>query len=68
LNVGRVKSAVMGLVNERTLANQNHQKSFYYDVYGQFECGENRIKAKYNTKESDQVDDKKRLISAPNAS
>ncbi|AMF97011.1 DNA topoisomerase III [Vibrio harveyi] len=68
LNVGRVKSAVMGLVNERTLANQNHQKSFYYDVYAQFECGENRIKAKYNTKESDQVDDKKRLISASNAS
>ncbi|HHJ0997637.1 TPA: DNA topoisomerase, partial [Escherichia coli] len=32
LNVGRVQSAVLGLVNQRTLANQNHTESFYYDV------------------------------------
>jgi DNA topoisomerase-3 len=28
LNVGRVQSAVLGLVNMRTLANQNHTESF----------------------------------------
>ncbi|MGR5298463.1 DNA topoisomerase III [Vibrio mediterranei] len=68
LNVGRVQSAVLGLVNERTLANQNHRESFYYDVYASFDCDGHPIKAKYNPTDNDQVDDKKRLISESNAS
>ncbi|PCD85918.1 DNA topoisomerase 3 [Vibrio mediterranei] len=67
LNVGRVQSAVLGLVNERTLANQNHRESFYYDVYANFDCDGHLIKAKYNPTDNDQVDDKKRLISESNA-
>ncbi|EHK7406852.1 DNA topoisomerase 3 [Vibrio parahaemolyticus] len=67
LNVGRVQSAVLGLVNSRTLANQNHQASFYYEVFADIAIHGHTIHAKYQTKESDQIDEKNRLISEPNA-
>lgn len=67
LNVGRVQSAVMGLVNIRTLANSNHQSSFYYDVYADISIYGHNINAKYQAKESDQIDEKNRIISEPNA-
>ncbi|HFK8865050.1 TPA: DNA topoisomerase, partial [Escherichia coli] len=60
LNVGRVQSAVLGLVNMRTLANQNHTESFYYDVFASLKMNGNHIKAKYQTTDGDQIDDKKR--------
>jgi DNA topoisomerase-3 len=63
LSVGRVQSAVLGLVNLRTLANQNHAESFYYDIYATLAMNGNQVKAKYQTIDSDQIDDKKRLIS-----
>ncbi|ECG3146335.1 type IA DNA topoisomerase [Salmonella enterica subsp. enterica serovar Weybridge] len=65
LNVGRVQSAVMGMINLRTLANQNHTESYYYDVFATLNIGDNVIKAKYLTTDSDQTDEKKRLISEP---
>ncbi len=67
LNVGRVQSAVLGLVNMRTLANQNHSESFYYDVFASLSMNGNQVKAKYQTTESDQIDDKNRLISEAQA-
>lgn len=67
LNVGRVQSAVLGLVNMRTLANQNHSESFYYDVSALLSMNGNQVKAKYLTTESDQIDDKNRLISEAQA-
>ncbi|HBK6223152.1 TPA: DNA topoisomerase III, partial [Raoultella ornithinolytica] len=67
LNVGRVQSAVLGLVNMRTLANQNHTESFYYDVFASLSMNGNHIKAKYQTTDGDQIDDKKRLISEAQA-
>lgn len=67
LTVGRVQSAVLGLVNLRTLANQNHAESFYYDVESWFLVNGKHVKAKYQTTESDQIDEKKRLISAAQA-
>ncbi|PMT78943.1 DNA topoisomerase III, partial [Vibrio parahaemolyticus] len=67
LNVGRVQSAVLGLVNSGTLANQNHQASFYYEVFADIAIHGHAIHAKYQTKESDQIDEKNRLISEPNA-
>ncbi|WP_340617386.1 type IA DNA topoisomerase [Xenorhabdus entomophaga] len=63
LNVGRVQSAVLGLVNMRTLANQNHNESFYYDIYASIQVNGHRIKAKYQTTDNNQIDDKRRLIS-----
>lgn len=67
LNVGRVQSAVLGLVNERTLANQNHTESYYYDVFATLAVNGHPIKAKYQTTDSDQIDEKKRLISEAQA-
>ncbi|KFK62271.1 DNA topoisomerase III, partial [Vibrio vulnificus] len=32
LNIGRGITAMIGMINERTLANQNHQKSVYYEL------------------------------------
>ncbi|MBW5840010.1 type IA DNA topoisomerase [Yersinia enterocolitica] len=63
LNVGRVQSAVLGLINLRTLANQNHAESFYYDIFATLAINEHHVKVKYQTTDSDQVDEKKRLIS-----
>lgn len=59
LNIGRVISAILGLVNSRTIANQHHTSSFYFDVFGSFNDISN---AKYQTKESDNIDEKKRLV------
>ncbi|WP_330569190.1 DNA topoisomerase, partial [Clostridioides difficile] len=67
LNVGRVQSAVLGLVNMRTLANQNHNESFYYDIYALIEMNGHQVKAKYQTTDNDQIDDKRRLISEAQA-
>lgn len=67
LNVGRVQSAVLGLVNQRTLANQNHTESFYYDVEASISIDGQNIKAKYQPTEADQIDEKKRLISEAQA-
>lgn len=67
LNVGRVQSAVLGLVNVRTLANQNHSESFYYDVFASLSMNGNQVKAKYQTTDSDQIDEKNRLISEAQA-
>lgn len=63
LNVGRVQSAVLGLVNLRTLANQNHTESYYYDVFASLDLNGLAVRAKYQTTDADQVDEKKRLIS-----
>lgn len=67
LNVGRVQSAVLGLVNQRTLANQNHTESFYYDVEAAILIDGQTIKARYLPTEADQIDEKKRLISEAQA-
>lgn len=67
LNVGRVQSATLGLINQRTLANQNHNVSYYYDVFSGLAFNGDIVKAKYQVVESDQVDEKKRLISEAQA-
>lgn len=67
LSVGRVQSAVLGLVNSRTLANQNHTVSYFYDVIANLDFNGNAISAKYQTKEDDQTDEKGRLISKAQA-
>ena len=67
LNVGRVQSAVYGLINQRTLANQSHIESFYYDALGDFSYSNGSITAKYQPTDNDIVDEKKRIIEASNA-
>ena len=63
LNVGRVQTAVLGLINNRTLANLNHSESFYYVLSGSFSFSKGSIHAKYLPGEDDNVDEKKRLTS-----
>lgn len=65
--IGRVQTAVMGLVNSRTLLNQNHNESFYYDINSKFQVGSNSFNGKYQTTEKDAVDEKGRIIEEDNA-
>ncbi|GIU48824.1 DNA topoisomerase [Shewanella sairae] len=67
LSIGRVQTVVLGMVNERTLANQNHKESFYYDVVGTFNVNNGQVQAKYQTTPNDDIDDKKRLINESEA-
>ena len=67
LNVGRVQSAVLGLINSRTLVNQNHKESFFYDVSGLFKTEQGDFLAKYQSTDKDIIDDKNRIIEESNA-
>jgi DNA topoisomerase-3 len=67
LNVGRVQSAVLGLVNSRTLINQEHQESFYYDVIAKLNFVGGEFSAKYQPTAKDNVDEKNRIIEESNA-
>ena len=64
LNIGRVITAIIGMINERTLANQHHQKSYYYELFGQFDLGGHTIKAKLLPSEAFELDEKGRMISS----
>lgn len=64
LNVGRVISTLIGMVNSVTLANQNHVKSKYYELFGFFNVDSNAIKAKLVVDESFERDEKGRLTSS----
>ncbi|EIA0806487.1 DNA topoisomerase III [Vibrio vulnificus] len=64
LNIGRVITAMIGMINERTLANQNHQKSFYYELFGHFSVAGNTIKAKLIPDEHFELDEQGRMISS----
>lgn len=61
LNVGRVQTAILGLVVNRDRANASHQKEYYFEVVGKFEFSKLSFPAKYIPSESAPVDDKKRL-------
>jgi DNA topoisomerase-3 len=67
LTCGRVTSAVIGLINSRTLANLNHQESFYYDLVGRFSLNDNEFTAKYQPTDKDITDEKNRIIDKNNA-
>ncbi len=64
LNIGRVITAMIGMINERTLANLNHQKSFYYELFGHFELDGHRLQGKLIPGDEFELDDKRRMISS----
>ncbi|MGL6316661.1 DNA topoisomerase 3 [Vibrio sp. WXL103] len=64
LNIGRVITTLIGLVNVRTLANQNHTKSYYYELVGQFKMGDHELKAKLVPDDSFDLDERRRMISS----
>ncbi|EOO0394637.1 DNA topoisomerase, partial [Escherichia coli] len=47
LSVGRVQTPVLGLIVNRTRANQNHKSSFYYTMTGVFQRGADVIRANW---------------------
>ncbi|MGF1832005.1 DNA topoisomerase 3 [Photobacterium angustum] len=63
LNIGRVITTLIGMVNERTLANERHVKSFYYDVTGHMQINDQDITAKLQPHDDIDMDEKNRFIS-----
>lgn len=60
--IGRVQTVVLGMINERTLANQSHTESFFYHVYADFSFDSGTVKARYLPTESNDVDEQNRLL------
>ncbi|ELV7517777.1 topoisomerase DNA-binding C4 zinc finger domain-containing protein [Photobacterium damselae] len=65
--IGRVQTVTLGMVNDRTLANQNHKESYFYNVYAQFGFNGQFVKAQYLPTDNDNIDEQKRLIDASEA-
>jgi DNA topoisomerase III len=62
LSVGRVQTPILGLVVRRCRLNASHQKSFYYSVTGDFDIQGLNFNGRYLVKDTDTVDEKKRLL------
>ncbi|MFU8797083.1 MAG: DNA topoisomerase 3 [Gammaproteobacteria bacterium] len=63
LHVGRVQTPIIGLVVRRDRLFESHLENYYYNVTGQFHIKEKIFNARYQSTESDPVDEKGRLIS-----
>ncbi|EFH6853803.1 DNA topoisomerase III [Escherichia coli] len=61
LSVGRVQTPVLGLIVNRTRANQNHKSSFYYTMTGVFQRGADVIRANWKPGEFAPLTDRKLL-------
>ncbi|HGU7961290.1 TPA: DNA topoisomerase 3 [Escherichia coli] len=64
LSVGRVQTPVLGLIVNRTRANQNHKSSFYYTMTGVFQRGADVIRANWKPGEFAPLTDRKLLDKA----
>ena len=64
LSVGRVQTPVLGLIVNRTRANQNHKSSFYYTMTGLFQRGADVIRANWKPGEFAPLTDRKLLDKA----
>lgn len=67
LSIGRVQTVCLGMVNERTLANQNHEASFYYNLVASMSFKGDFLKARYVPTESNDIDEHNRLVSESEA-
>jgi len=61
LSVGRVQTAILGMVVRRTREHRNHQKAFYYTVTGEFGIGGIAFAARYQPTPNDSLDSEGRL-------
>jgi len=64
LSVGRVQTAIVGLVVRRDRENASHTKAYYYNVGATFQFGDVTFPARYQVVDGDPVDDKNRLVSS----
>lgn len=61
LSVGRVQTALLGLIVRRYRDNKSHASSFYYTLTGEFTASNGQVLAGWKMSEHAPVDDKKRL-------
>lgn len=63
LNIGRVQTALRGLVVRRDREFESHSKAYYYTVSGEFDFNNQSFKANYKVNPAtDPVDEKNRII------
>lgn len=62
LTVGRVQTPVLGLVVRRCRENASHVKSYFYTGSAEFEVNNIIYKGRYIIKDTDEKDDKGRLV------
>lgn len=62
LTVGRVQTPVLGLVVRRCRANASHVKSYFFTGGAEFEVNSVTYKGRYINRDTDEKDDKGRLI------
>ena len=62
ISIGRVQSAILGLVVRRDREHASHKKAFYYNVFGDFVIDSNVFSAKFLPTDKQSTDDKNRLI------
>ncbi|KOA68714.1 type IA DNA topoisomerase [Pantoea sp. CFSAN033090] len=63
ISIGRVQTAVLALIVNRTLINKSHVASFYYEIYGDMNVQGKTVKAKFVLPDDTDipVDNKKRI-------
>ncbi|EPN0316302.1 DNA topoisomerase [Vibrio vulnificus] len=61
LGVGRVQTVCLGMINERTLANQNHKESFIYSIVTDIDVNNQKVKARFIPTDRNNVDEQGRL-------
>ena len=62
ISIGRVQSAVLGLVVRRCREHASHKKAFYYNLLGKFIIDNTIFSAKFIPTDLQKKDDKNRLI------
>lgn len=62
LSLGRVQTAILGMVVRRDLEHEAHVKSYFYTVSGEFSISGIQLPAKYVVKDTDPIDEDKRLV------
>lgn len=63
LSIGRVQTPILGLVVRRDLEHESHSKSYFYTLAGEFNFNGIKFQAKLKVLDTDEVDDKNRIIS-----
>lgn len=62
ISVGRVQSAILGLVVRRDQEHANHKSSNFYNLFGDFIIDGTEFKAKFTPTEKQKTDEKGRLL------
>ena len=62
ISIGRVQSAVLGLVVRRCMEYANHKKAYYYNLVGNFIVDNTVFSAKFTVTDKQTKDHKNRLI------